>query len=169
VLFYGYKKLTGYITIISIVMEIITISTIIDITETHIIRNYKKELLRKFPMIKNQEQWLKARRQQSNFDTLVQVISLRTQPLNIQSPVVSTEILRDFRYKSRGRVWTFSFEVEFNNIFYKNDDPLGLLKEDCNNVPVIPNLDSSIKSQQYIKVDTGSIYNTMFKVVTSEL
>ena len=109
----------------------IKIHTDFDITNTGVVRNYRAGLLPQTVagnIINSESEWTKLRRQQANWETLIQVISLRTQPLNIRTTVNKSS-------------WTLEFDVDYIDVFGKNGDPLGLLKEDIGNVPLLTGLD----------------------------
>ena len=71
------------------------------------------------------DSWNSSRNQQRNWETILQLIGLYTQPQSIS----------DIRMKN-GR-WEFEFETEFDDVFRLNDDPVGLLKQACRGVPII--------------------------------
>lgn len=71
------------------------------------------------------DSWNSSRNQQRNWETLLQLIGLYTQPQSIS----------DIRMKN-GR-WEFEFETEFDDVFRLNEDPVGLLKQACRGVPII--------------------------------
>ena len=75
--------------------------------------------------ITNFDSWNSSRNQQRNWETILQLIGLYTQPQSIS----------DIRMKN-GR-WEFEFETEFDDVFRLNDDPVGLLKQACRGVPII--------------------------------
>ena len=102
-----------------------------DITNTGVLRNFREGMLPQTvdgKIINSKDEWIKLRRQQSNWETLVQIISLRIQPMNIQTTVNKTD-------------WTIEFDVDHVDVFRKNGDLLGLLKEDIANVPLLTGLD----------------------------
>jgi len=70
---------------------------------------------------------LEKRNAQINFDTILQVISMRSQPEIKTYP----EKIPD------SDDWMFEFEVFHTGVFEKNENKLGLLEDDCNNVPMI--------------------------------
>lgn len=76
-------------------------------------------------LINNESTWNLARNKQRNWETITQLISLRTQVDNITQPVLDN-----------GQ-WTFEFEVDSSGIFYADNDPLGVLKQDCAGVPML--------------------------------
>lgn len=117
----------------------IKIYTDFDITNTGIVRSFKAELLPvkvNGKIIFSEHEWVKARRQQTNWETVVQVISLRAQPLNIKTTVTENG-------------WLIEFDVEANNVYQKGDDPIGLLKEDFDNVPLLVGLTEHKKADTF--------------------
>jgi len=109
----------------------IKIHTDFDITNTGVVRNFKKNLLPakiNGQLIHTEEEWIHCRRQQTNWETLIQIISLRTQPYNIRTIVNELD-------------WTLEFDIEHIDVFRKNGNPLGLLQEDIENVPLLTGLD----------------------------
>jgi len=77
--------------------------------------------------IRNQTEWNRSRNQQRNWETLLQIISLRTQPT-----VLATPVFRD-------QVWQFEFETATDGVYSATGqiNDLGLLYQDCGNVPMI--------------------------------
>ena len=80
--------------------------------------------------VNNQQQWNRSRNQQRNYETLLQIFGLRTQPQEITQPVC------------KNSVWQFSFESESEGVFetHGNPDTLAGLKLDCDGVPMMLNL-----------------------------
>lgn len=112
-------------------LMLIKCQTRFDITVTDVKNNFNKN---RMPFrdatgrtIDTETSWNYARNQQRNWETLTQVISLRTLPVNITHPV-STEI-NGIKY------WNFEFEIEGNDV-----DGLDLLKADCADVPMLTGL-----------------------------
>jgi hypothetical protein len=81
-------------------------------------------------LVDNQQHWHRSRNQQRNYETLLQIFGLRTQPQEITQPV----------YKNG--VWQFSFVSESEGVFetHSNPDPLAGLKLDCDGVPMMLHL-----------------------------
>jgi hypothetical protein len=75
------------------------------------------------------ESWNRARNQQRNWETLTQLISLRTQVMEINDPVCTVD------------GWIFDFFTE-TEIFNDGSDPVGVLKADSNGVPMLRELDN---------------------------
>jgi len=75
--------------------------------------------------ITDTESWNHSRNQQRNWETVTQLISLRTQVNDLSDPV---------RIDDR---WTFEFAVDIENLFTDGTDPLAVLKADCAGVPML--------------------------------
>lgn len=94
--------------------------------------------------------WNHARNQQRNWETLQQIISLRTQVFELTQP----ELVN-------GR-WQFSFEVETASVFGGVDDPTAVLRLDAAGVPMMNNLDNSTQLPTCLIV-TGAEQNIWFQ------
>ena len=77
--------------------------------------------------------WLIKRNQQRNYDTLIQVISLRTQPLNITVDVLELPILDEDSHKN----WLMCFTVDRRDVLGKDGE---LFLSDIDGVPIVPAL-----------------------------
>ena len=109
----------------------IKIHTDFDITNTGVVRNFRAgnmPITIDGKTITTESEWLKLRQQQANWETLIQIISLRAQPLNIHTSVNKKD-------------WTLEFDVDVKDVYMKNGDRLGLLKEDIENIPLLTGLD----------------------------
>lgn len=67
---------------------------------------------------------------QSNFDTLIQLLSLRCQPEEI-SQTFTKQINNDLWYY-------FDFTLPVLGVFSDGEDMFGALLQDCQNVPMMP-------------------------------
>jgi hypothetical protein len=112
----------------------IRVDTYFDCTATGTTGHFRQVQL---PMINrvgktivDESTWNRSRNQQRNFETVLQLIGLYTQPLELSNPV----------YDAETQMWSFEFEVEFEGIFADNVDRLGLLKQQTRNVPMITGL-----------------------------
>jgi hypothetical protein len=112
----------------------IRVDTYFDCTATGTTGHFRQVQL---PMINrtgdtivDQAAWNRSRNQQRNFETLLQLIGLYTQPLELSNPV----------HDAKTQQWSFDFEVEFEGIFADDVDSLGLLKQQARNVPMITGL-----------------------------
>ena len=132
-------------------MQKISVATMFDCTETGTRHHHRKH--------NDHDKWNYMRNQQRNWETFLQCISLRCQPLNINGPRVHTN-------ENQQKYWTFSFEYDRDYIFATPEDPIGLLKQDCHGVPIIVGLDESFKElflTPYI-IASGDNPNTVFQI-----
>ena len=107
----------------------IRVKTDFDCRPTGITGHFRPNIL---PITDQQEQaitdqstWLRSRNQQRNWETIMQLISLYTQPLR-----VSRVRLQDLQ-------WRFEFDTDVEDVFRLDDDPVGRLKQACTGVPII--------------------------------
>ena len=110
--------------------------TLFDITQTGVLNRSK-------PTGDDVESLIKRRNTQCNFDTILQVISLRSQPEVVKVPVdiAMTESLYEmfgFLYTQENvTCWKFDFEVQHSSVFENGIVSLGALYKDCEGVPMI--------------------------------
>lgn len=115
----------------------------------------------------------KKRNQQSNFETVIQLIGLRSQPEDINYPekimmtLINSNMGTEYNMKSKIPVWTFTFVVHQPEIFEDDDDKLGKLVQDCSGVPMITGLEEWSKLGRILEtsVDFRNIY---FEVIDNE-
>ena len=108
--------------------------------------------------VNNQADWHHSRNQQRNWETLLQIVSLRTQPADLTVPV----------YKDGA--WEFEFRSESEGVFeiHGNPDPLAGLKDDCEGVPMMLNLKEQPSLSPTITT-SGSSQNIWFSTVNNTL
>ena len=84
-------------------------------------------------VIDTAEQWNRARNQQRNWESLLQIMSLRTQPMNVVPPTKHQD------------GWHFEFEVEAEGVLSggHNTADLDGLVADCEGVPMVTGLDEA--------------------------
>lgn len=112
-------------------------------------------------------EWYKKRSTQCNFDTILQIISLRAQPEVSEYPKCIEMVMKDktmfgsqyVDYNIR-KVWTFDFDVHNSVVFATDNDELGALYHDCENVPMIVTENSSVINTSTLQIDnnTKNIY-----------
>ena len=109
-------------------------------------------------VIKTAADWNRARNQHRNWEALLQVISLRTQPMNIILPVKQVD------------GWHFEFEVEAEGVLssgYDSDNLAGLTA-DCEGVPMVTGLDEP-KTLTATLHATGTDQNIWFRAINTSL
>lgn len=126
-------------------------TTLFDITKTNV--SNRRQML-----VEPDQNNFKQRSQQSNFETLLQIIGLRCQPEDITDPVKKSMKLdysmwgTDYKSKSQIWCWTFTFNVPQLIVFASPTDPLGNLYSDCNGVPMIIDLDEWKTSESRLSI-----------------
>lgn len=124
--------------------------TLIDITKTDVTQ-YTPELV-------------KMRNKHRNWETVVQILSLRTQILRIKQFQTVKADLAQFEfgtaYQGLHRVWSFEFEVEFADLYQKE---YRTLKEDFSLIPIISELDETVKLPNPLFYTSGLNKNIYFK------
>lgn len=89
-------------------------------------------------------EWEQNRNRQNNFDTIIQVISLRTQPEDITKPVLKEVDFKNnnsfgflFEQEENQPVWSFEFSINYAGVYNDGIDELGYLYQDCDGVPML--------------------------------
>ena len=124
---------------------LITCITLVDITETGVVKGHCKK-----------------RNQQRNWETVLQILGLKTQPLIIQSPICFLmENLDSFEfgdfYTRQQNVWAFQFRGERDD-FYS----ISQLEEDFEQVPIILGLDETARFMLPIFHSYSTLKNVYF-------
>lgn len=116
-------------------------------------------------------EWEQKRNKQCNFDTIVQVISLRTQPEEITKPVKATVDFKEsekfgflFEQEEQQSVWSFDFVISHQNAYNDGIQELGYLYQDCDGVPMIKGLSEWDKLPNFLD-STPELRNIYFETV----
>lgn len=111
------------------------------------------------------------RGQQSNFETVLQIVGMRGQPEEITDPEKTMEsITRSQRWgtsysnKSKVPVWEFTFEVNQPQVFNDGISDIGNLIKDSHGIPIVTGLDEWSKIANTIDT-TDELRNIYFEVV----
>lgn len=130
--------------------------TLFDITATGVTGHYKSSRVPFQDLtgtdITNEITWNRARNQQRNWETVTQLISLRTQISELQTP------------KKDKNIWRFEFESETPYAFGSQDNPTELLLSDSAGVPMLVGLEN-IKSLAPVLIVSGSDQNIWFDIL----
>jgi len=133
-----------------------TCKTLFDITATGVTGHYKSS---RIPFndsvgnsIEDELSWNKARNQQRNWETITQLISLRTQISRLQSP------------KKDNNTWSFEFETETPYVFGPEENPTEMLLSDSAGVPMLIGLDNNKNLDPVLIVD-GDNQNIWFSAI----
>jgi hypothetical protein len=144
--------------------------TLFDITPTGVMNRNKPTNDEDMPL------WLHKRNTQCNFDTVLQAISLRSQP-DLTTPVKRTEIqlneFTDFGFLFEQQddetypCWSFEFEIHHASVFYNGITELGALYSDCEGVPMIKCGTEWDKLPAFLDT-SDELRNIYFKVLSND-
>ena len=84
-------------------------------------------------LIHDTESWNRSRNQQRNWETITQILSLRTQLFALTDPIAD----------QTGTRWMFEFETESDGIYGPESDPVSVLRADAEGVPMLRELDNN--------------------------
>ena len=137
-------------------MEQFTIRTTVDITNSDI--HHKVE---------NDPDWLLKRNQQRNLDTMLQVISIKTQPMNVRVdvttitanvlyPMAPMLFLGESSEPTPIKLWILTFDVEQTDAL-----PVDWLLNELHGIPIVPNLTETIVSFPPMFLTRGRFTNTL--------
>jgi hypothetical protein len=112
--------------------------TLFDITHTGVLNRAKPD------ENSDPKTWTHKRNTQCNLDTVLQAISLRSQPELLTQPVKHVKKLKDFKYfgflyddNKEIPYWEFEFLVQHPSVFEDGISNLGYLYSDCAGIPMI--------------------------------
>lgn len=152
-------------------LQFVTVITLFDITKTGVLKihnaNIPAFLDDADQLVRNRAEWDRSRNQQRNWETLMQIISMRAQPIMLENPVKVqnyniADIGIDSQYGSNQTVWITSFATDHADVYATPSDPVGTLKQESMWVPMITGLkETATFSQSCIITQTQGI-NTMF-------
>lgn len=110
--------------------------TLFDITATGVTGHCKQSRMpfydRTGQLIDNADSWNRSRNQQRNWETITQILSLRTQLFALTDPIAD----------QTGTRWMFEFETESDGIYGSEEDPVAILRADANGVPMLRELNN---------------------------
>lgn len=145
----------------------ITCHTLFDITATGVVNRHRP--------VEDEEMhaWLYKRNTQCNFDTVLQAISLRSQPEIISAPKkiqIRFDEFTEFGFLFQQQndelynCWSFDFTVQHPSVFNDGISELGSLYNDCDTVPMIKCGTEWAKLPSFLDT-SDELRNIYFKVV----
>lgn len=120
------------------------ITTLVDITRTNIHRSEQDQI---------------KIGQQANFNSLIQAIGLRSNVSWAADPKKYTGRLPE-PFDGKGNYWIWEFDVERDDVFLKDNDPVMLLVEDLDGVPIVPQLENTVDITPSVIQTKGDKFNT---------
>lgn len=144
--------------------------TLFDITKTGVLN-------RKAPSTYSMDElkvWEHRRNTQANYDTVLQVISLRSQPeenSSTKEKVINFKEFNNFGFlfdeEEDQKCWYFDFDILHTKVFYDGVDELGALHSDASGVPIIKTDTAWTKLPNFL--DTSpELRNIYFEILTDE-
>jgi hypothetical protein len=102
--------------------------------------------------------------QQANFNSLIQAIGLRA---NIEWSVDPRKHNGSLPLPLVGKAvhWTWEFDVERDDVFLKDNDPVGLLLDDLHGVPVVGLLENSVDIYPLVFQTKGDNVNIWITII----
>lgn len=129
--------------------------TLVDITDTGIYRQNSDNSLE--------------RNQQRNWETVLQIIGLRIQPINIKPPrhpqivPMSKHQFGSF-YRGSQQCWKFAFYVETPSALGSHEHPIEFLEQDFDKIPIITGLSETISLPDSVFYTSGILKNIYFRI-----
>ena len=102
--------------------------------------------------------------QQANFNTLLQAIGLRSNISWTIDPKIKDGTLPD-PFVGKARYWQWQIECEREDVFLKDSDPVGLLKDDLHGVPVVADLKNTVDIDPAIFDTKTNNFNTYIEII----
>jgi len=106
-------------------------------------------------VIQDTASWNRSRNQQRNWETLTQILSLRTQLFEITQPIAD----------QTGTRWMFEFETESDGVYGPNDDPVSVLRSDAAGVPMLRELNNN-PDIDTVLITEGPRQNIWFETIS---
>lgn len=100
------------------------------------------------------DSWNRGRNQQRNWETITQILGLRTQVFALTKPIQD----------QTGTKWMFEFETESDGIYGPENDPTSVLRQDANGVPMLRELNNDPDIEPFLVTD-GPRQNIWFAPV----
>jgi len=142
----------------------VTCYTLFDITQTGVMNRNRPS------SDEDVDAWLFKRNTQNNFDTILQVVSLRSQPEEISRPKHLSINLTEFENfgfllenDEKINCWSFNFTIQHPSVFHDGINELGSLYSDCNQVPMIKTNTAWDKLPAFLD-SSDELRNIYFKV-----
>ena len=137
--------------------------TLFDITQTNVLNRSK-------PIGNDTDVWKQQRNSQANFDTILQCLGLRSQPELVIYPhlIDHTDEPAEFGFLYTGLkywYWKFEFNTQHANVYDTDDNLLGLLINDCHEVPMLLCDTESIENLPSFLDTTPELRNIYFEIV----
>jgi hypothetical protein len=111
------------------------------------------------------------RNQQRNWETTLQILSLRTQPNIIKTDIIIDDVKNyqfGIGYTGIHKLWTFIVGVEYREIYTKGPDVVGLLRSDFKLTPITIGLTETAQPEHAMFYSSGPWNNIYFKTLAND-
>jgi hypothetical protein len=137
-------------------MQVIEIQTLIDITDSKVVRPNQGTALQQG--------------QYKNFVTLKQCVEMRSNIIYDTAPTIETKDIKDLgfgtKYKGKHEVWTFRFSPERSGAYEEGGNIIGCLLNDLHEIPIIKKLSETINIEKAVfDVKDPAFKNTIIKAL----
>jgi hypothetical protein len=133
--------------------------TLFDITATGTTGHCKTNRMpfqdRAGQLLQDMDSWNRSRNQQRNWETLTQILGLRTQLFGLSDPIPD----------QTGSRWMFEFETEFAGVYGPESDPVAVLRADAEGVPMLRELNNDPDIEPFLVTD-GPRQNIWFAPIS---
>ena len=102
--------------------------------------------------------------QQANFNSLLQAIGLRSNVTWVNPPKKQTGRLPE-PAEGKSTYWDWEFDVEREDVFLQDDNPVALLVTDLHGVPIITQLEDTAEITPAALQTTGNNINTWVSII----
>lgn len=144
--------------------QIITCYTLFNVEKTGIRQRSK------IPENIKQDEFIYKRNTQANLDTILQIISLRSQPELIKDPYKIYKNIKTSKFgfmyeinEESTNIWSFKFEVQHASVFHNGIDQFGYLYHDCDKIPMIKSKFEHIDLSNFLDV-SPELRNIYFEI-----
>lgn len=141
---------------------------IIDEQRTHTYKGYTLVDITNTGITKFSKEHEQSRNQQRNWETVQQILSLRSQPFALTQNNFACDIA-DYNfgsnYQGQHEVWQFEFFIEMADLYKLNNNPVGILEQDFNHAPIIIGLTETATFNMPLFFTSGNNKNIYFNLV----
>jgi len=103
--------------------------------------------------------------QQANFNSLIQAMGLRSNIEWNNDPKLHTGALPD-DIEGKANHWIWDVDVERDDVFLSDGNPVGLLVDDLHGVPIIDNLTNTVELSPAAFQTKGANQNTWITIIS---
>ncbi len=111
------------------------------------------------------------RNQQRNWETVQQILGLKTQIFSLTQAQFNKNVKSHqfgSNYKGSHEIWQFEFDVEYNNLYKLDTNPVAVLEQDFHQIPVVVGLTETAKFPMSLFYTAGENKNVYFILKDTE-